>query len=433
MEKSYNDIINEHLYFDRQENGLEVYYVPKHGFEKSYAILGVDFGSNDLEFSLGEGKIINVNEGIAHFLEHKMFEQPDESNAFDKFSEFGASANAFTGFNMTAYLFSTTDNFYKSLDHLISYVQTPHYTEENVEKEKGIIAQEIKMYEDNPDWQVYSNCLKAMYSKNNIRIDVAGSVDSIYKITPDELYSCYNTFYNPLNMKLFIVGDLDEEEIMKTVKGANKAKPLNEKINRYNKAEPMEISKKKIEVRAHVSMPMFFIGYKDFSYKLAVENQLKNEIVSDLLFDIIFSESGDLHFKLYNEGLIFGNFSGGYVSNKDYSHVLLSGAAKDPEKVKFEVDKYIQKLRKTGIKEDVFERTKRGKIGGFLKSFDSVSFLANNFLSYKFRGLNFLDYLEVLRDVELEDINLRLEELFLEKYSVISIVKPMKDEEVGFE
>ena len=162
MKKIYNEVIRETLYYDCLENGLEVYYMPKKGYTNKYAVLGVDFGSNDLDFiPIGESKRIRVQEGIAHFLEHKMFEQPDGGNAFDKFSQLGASANAFTSFTMTAYLFSTTDNFMKSLDHLIDYVQTPYYTEENVNKEKGIIAQEIKMYEDDPEWNVYFNCLKA--------------------------------------------------------------------------------------------------------------------------------------------------------------------------------------------------------------------------------------------------------------------------------
>ena len=156
MKKIYNEVIRETLYYDCLENGLEVYYMPKKGYTNKYAVLGVDFGSNDLDFiPIGESERIRVQEGIAHFLEHKMFEQPDGGNAFDKFSQLGASANAFTSFTMTAYLFSTTDNFMESLDHLIDYVQTPYYTEENVNKEKGIIAQEIKMYEDDPEGYVF--------------------------------------------------------------------------------------------------------------------------------------------------------------------------------------------------------------------------------------------------------------------------------------
>lgn len=429
MEKIYNDSINEELFSEVLENGLEVYYLPKKGFESKYAILGVNFGSNDLEFtSIEDGSRVRVNEGIAHFLEHKMFEQPDGKNAFDKFSKLGASANAFTSFNMTAYLFSATENFYESLEHLISYVQTPYYTDENVEKEKGIIAQEIKMYEDDPEWNVYFNCLKAMYSKHHTNIDIAGSVESIYKITPDELYKCYNTFYNPANMKLFVVGDLDFEKIIKVVKKSNNVEALFSKdIKRFMDEEPQEINKKIIEQEFTVSLPMFYFGYKDSSKIVSPDESLFREVVTDILFDIIFSESAQLHENLYNSGLIIGTINGGYTSNLDYSYAVVTGTSKDPYRVKKIIDEYIDDLRKNGIDEIEFDLNKRKKIGGFLKSFDSIPFIANNFLRYKFKGINFLDYLDVLNKVQKSDVEKRLNEFFIEEQSVISIVKQKKD------
>src|SRR3712207_5441253 len=290
MNRIYNDTITEELYTDSLENGLEVYYLRKKGFENKYAILGVDFGAVDLEFvPIGDSERIRVSDGIAHFLEHKMFEQPDETNAFDKFSGWGASANAFTSFNTTAYLFSATDNFYESLVHLVDYVQTPYYTEKNVDKEKGIIAQEIKMYKDDPEWNVYMNCLKAMYSDHHVNIDIAGSVESIYKITPEELYKCYRTFYNPSNMKLFIVGDLDPDRIMESVRSANKEDLMVERhIKRFIPVEPEHNNKKEIDVEFMVSMPMFYIGYKEVFKKLEPKDDLRKEIVTDILYDIIF-------------------------------------------------------------------------------------------------------------------------------------------------
>ncbi|SFE17149.1 EF-P 5-aminopentanol modification-associated protein YfmH [Peptostreptococcus sp. D1] len=431
MEKIYNDSINEELFSEVLENGLEVYYLPKKGFESKYAILGVNFGSNDLDFiSIEDGGRVRVNEGIAHFLEHKMFEQPDGKNAFDKFSELGASANAFTSFNMTAYLFSATENFYESLEHLISYVQTPYYTDENVEKEKGIIAQEIKMYEDDPEWNVYFNCLKAMYSKHHTNIDIAGSVESIYKITPDELYKCYNTFYNPANMKLFVVGDLDFEEIIKAVKKSNNVEAVFSKdITRFMDEEPQEINKKIIEQEFTVSLPMFYFGYKDSSKIVSPDESLFREVVTDILFDIIFSESAQLHENLYNSGLIIGNINGGYTSNIDYSYAVVTGASKDPHQVKKIIDEYIDDLRENGIDDREFELNKRKKIGGFLKSFDSIPFIANSFLRYRFKGINLLDYLDVLNRVQKSDIERRLNEFFIEEQSVISIVKQKEDGE----
>lgn len=429
MEKIYNEIIDEELFYEKMKNGLEVYYIPKKGFLNKYAVLGVDFGSNDLEFiPIGEDKKIRVSDGIAHFLEHKMFEQPDESNAFDKFAEYGASANAFTNFTMTAYLFSATENFYPSLKHLIEYVQTPHYTDENVNKEKGIIAQEIRMYEDDPGWGVYFNCLRAMYKNHHTNIDIAGTVESIQDITPEELYKCYNTFYNPANMKLFIVGDLEEEELFEFVKETNNDEIDSlPNIQRFMEEEPKEVNEKCISFEATVSSPMFYLGYKDEYKKLDPKEDLKKEVLSDIIFDIVFSESGELYSRLYNEGLVIGPLSGGYMSQKDYAYAICAGVSKDPKKLKEIVGEYIAQKRAEGIGKCEFEMNKKKKIGGFLKAFDSIEYLANNFLKYMFKGINFLDYLEVLRGATLEDINARFAEFYLEEQSAISIVEPKKE------
>lgn len=432
MEKIVNDIIKEELYFETLENGLRVYFMPKRGFVKKYAILATDFGSNDLEFvPKGECDRIRVHEGIAHFLEHKMFEQPDGGNAFDLFSKYGASANAFTNFNMTAYLFSATENFNECLTHLIDYVQTPYYTEENVEKEKGIIAQEIKMYDDDPSWQVYFNALKAMYQKHNVRIDIAGDVDSIYKITPDELYKCYNTFYNPSNMILFVIGDLDENEVMDVIKKANHSDidKIEGKIQRFPNEEPKEIAQKEIVEKYQVSMPMFNIAYKDEDVNLRGKELLKKEVVSDILCDMIFKTGSELNEDMYMKGMVNDSFYGGFYSEVEYAFTLISGEGKDPHKVKDTITEYLERYKKEGLSRVGFERAKKKKIGEFLKYMDSMEFIANNFISYAFKDVNILDYLEVLKEVEFEDVENRLRTHFKEENCVISIVEPIEAEE----
>ena len=431
MEKIVNDIIKEELYFETLENGLRVYFMPKRGFVKKYAILATDFGSNDLEFvPKGECDRIRVHEGIAHFLEHKMFEQPDGGNAFDLFSKYGASANAFTNFNMTAYLFSATENFNECLTHLIDYVQTPYYTEENVEKEKGIIAQEIKMYDDDPSWQVYFNALKAMYQKHNVRIDIAGDVDSIYKITPDELYKCYNTFYNPSNMILFVIGDLDENEVMDVIKKANHSDidKIEGKIQRFPNEEPKEIAQKEIVEKYQVSMPMFNIAYKDEDVNLRGKELLKKEVVSDILCDMIFKTGSELNEDMYMKGMVNDSFYGGFYSEVEYAFTLISGEGKDPHKVKDTITEYLERYKKEGLSRVGFERAKKKKIGEFLKYMDSMEFIANNFISYAFKDVNILDYLEVLKEVEFEDVENRLRTHFKEENCVISIVEPLEEE-----
>ena len=431
MEKIVNDIIKEELYFETLENGLRVYFMPKKGFVKKYAILATDFGSNDLEFvPKGECDRIRVHEGIAHFLEHKMFEQPDGGNAFDLFSKYGASANAFTNFNMTAYLFSATENFNECLTHLIDYVQTPYYTEENVEKEKGIIAQEIKMYDDDPSWQVYFNALKAMYQKHNVRIDIAGDVDSIYKITPDELYKCYNTFYNPSNMILFVIGDLDENEVMDVIKKANHSdiEKIEGKIQRFPNEEPKEIAQKEIVEKYQVSMPMFNIAYKDEDVNLRGKELLKKEVVSDILCDMIFKTGSELNEDMYMKGMVNDSFYGGFYSEVEYAFTLISGEGKDPHKVKDTITEYLERYKKEGLSRAGFERAKKKKIGEFLKYMDSMEFIANNFISYAFKDVNILDYLEVLKEVEFEDVENRLRTHFKEENCVISIIEPLEEE-----
>lgn len=429
MNKIVNDILKEEIFYEKLENGLSIYYMPKKGFTKKYAILATDYGSNDLEFVLaGENDKIRLNEGIAHFLEHKMFEQPDGSNAFEKFSKWGASANAFTNFTMTAYLFSTTENFYESLEHLINYVQSPYFTDENVDKEKGIIEQEIKMYNDDPDWNVYFNTLKALYVNYPVRIDIAGTVDSINKITKEELYKCYNTFYNPGNMALFVVGDLDFGKIMESISNINDNSiiSLTNKVEKIYPKEPSYVNKKEVVVEFPVSIPMFNIAFKDNNVGMKGNELLRKEIITEILIDIMFKKGSMLYENLYMSGLINENFGSGFSSQVNYGFTIISGESKNPKKVKEIILKYIDKYKTEGISEDDFNRIKKKKIGNFLKCFDSVGFIANNFLAYKFKDINLLDYLEVIKDVKFEEVIDRLNSHLNEESCVISIVNPIK-------
>lgn len=429
MNKIVNDILKEELYYEKLENGLDVYFMPKPGFNQKYAVLATNYGSNELEFiPIGETEKIRVNEGIAHFLEHKMFEQPDGGNAFDKFSKWGANANAFTNFTMTAYLFSTTENFYESLEHLIDYVQTPYFTDENVEKEKGIIEQEIKMYDDDPDWNVYFNCLKAMYVNYPARIDIAGTVDSIYKITKEELYKCYNTFYNPGNMALFVVGDLEVDKVMEVVKEANNydVQKLSQKIEVFYPDEPETVKEKEIVQKFPVSMPMFNIAFKDNKVGIRGNELLKKEVITDILIDMIFKKGSSLYEDLYMKGLINENFGAGFSSQVDYAFTIIGGDSKDPREVKRVILEFIDKYKKEGLLEDDFERSKKKKIGNFLKYFDSVNFIGNNFIAYNFKGINMLDYLDVVKEITFEEVEERLNSHFKEEFCTISIVEPLQ-------
>ncbi len=256
--------LDETLYYEKLENGLDVYILPKKGFSKTFVTFTTKYGSVDRTFvPLGESQSITVPDGIAHFLEHKMFEKED-GDVFQKFSEYGASANAFTSFTRTAYLFSSTDNIYKSTETLLNFVQEPYFTEATVNKEKGIIGQEITMYDDQPDWRLYFGTIENMYHTHPVKIDIAGTIESIDGITADHLYTCYNTFYHPSNMLLFAIGAVEPEEMMAFIRENQGKKEFPEPtpIQRFFEEEPTDVAVKERTLHMDVQKPKVYMGLK---------------------------------------------------------------------------------------------------------------------------------------------------------------------------
>ncbi len=337
--KVENKAIGETLYFGTHESGLGIFVVPKKNFSKKYAIIGAKIGSVDNTFiPNGENEQITVPDGIAHFLEHKMFEMSDGSDAFAKFSEYGANANAFTSFTNTCYLFSCTDNFYESFEHLLNYVKSPYFTDANVEKEKGIIGQEIKMYDDDGEWRVMFNLLRALYKDLPVRIDIAGTAESISHITPDTLYKCYNTFYDPSNMILCVAGDVDENKVLEITDKIMGDKITGTKARGIYPDEQENVFQKEIEQKLSVSSPIFDIGFKD-SGKYTGDEILKNEIAVKIILSSVASKSSDLYERLYNDGLINDEFSYDYMYEEQYACAIIGGESKEPKKVCGEVIK----------------------------------------------------------------------------------------------
>lgn len=418
-------IVKEKVYRKTLKNGLEVFFLPKKGYAKQFASFSTKFGSNDLKFSKRDGAMVEVPEGIAHFLEHKLFEEP-EGNVFDRFAALGANVNAFTNFNITAYYFTSTDYFYENLSYLINFVQNPYFTDENVEKEKGIIGQEIKMYQDNPQWKVFFNFLKGMYQIHPVKNDIAGTIESITRTTKEDLYNCYETFYHPSNMVLFIAGDLDKDqvfqEVEKNFENIKVSEPV--EIERYMSKEPDEISNNLVEERLSVSTPLFNLGYKDFHVGIKGTELMKKEIIIRLLLDIVFGKSSTLFEGLYDEGLVDHSFSADYISEVDYGHSILSGESTDPYLVKKFVDEHISHLKVNGLDKRDFERVQRKQIGEALSYFNSMEYTGNSFVSYYFKDINYFDYIQLLKDVTIEDINEYLMKHFDEERQVLSIIKP---------
>lgn len=419
-----NSKVKEKVYIEKLENGLTVIIFPKKGMQKKYMIWGTNYGSNDNKFIVpGESKITEVPNGVAHFLEHKLFEQPDGTNSLDTLTALGVNANAYTTNDHTAYLFECTDNFYPAMDELMDYVQHPYFTDENVEKEKGIIGQEIRMYDDYPEWKVYLNALNAMYHNNPIKIDITGTIETISHIDKEILYKCYKTFYHPSNMIMVIAGNFEPEKIIEDVKKRLIKTEAKGEIRRINSDEPEEIVQPYIEEKLGVSQPLYTIGIKEDVNKLDSNEQVKRYIAMEILLDLIFGKSSQLYKKLYEDGKIFGEPSLSYEVGRKYSHILITGQSNEPEFVYKEFKKTVEKMQKEGINVEDFERLKKKEYGEYIREYNDVSDIARMFLTDALKGICTFDYLEDINRVNVEYLNQLLKSVFKEEKMVLSIVK----------
>jgi predicted Zn-dependent peptidase len=424
-----NRVLGERVYSADLDGGPAVYVLPREGYNKKYAIFSTHFGSIDNTFrAVGDGEEkMTLPDGVAHFLEHKLFDD-EEGNVFDRFAAYGASPNAFTSFTHTTYLFSCTDFFLENFRLLLDFVQSPYFTEESVAKEQGIIQQEIRMYEDNPEWRVFFNLLKALYEKHPVRNDIAGTVESISRITKDILYQCYNTFYHPRNMALFVIGNVSPQEIVNEVAESisRRTFPPFSEMNRIYPKEKAAVNEKKIVEKLAVSQPVFNLGFKDTYTYMEGQQLLFRELITELLLEMIFGRSEKLYTRLYEEGLIDEHFFSEYTAELSYGYTLLGGRTKDPERLHEELLAGIRGIKKEGLKRDSFERHKRKLRGEFLRSFNSLEFIANNYLAYRFRKIDFFEVIDVLEKIRLEDLQKRLDEHLIEDLHAISIVYPFQ-------
>jgi predicted Zn-dependent peptidase len=410
MKKHY-DRLNETLYHEQLDNGLNVYILPKEGFSKTYATFTTKYGSIDNEFVAPGKGLVKVPDGIAHFLEHKMFEEK-EGDVFADFAAHGASANAFTSFERTAYLFSSTQDIQHNVETLLNFVQNPYFTDENVEKEKGIIGQEIRMYEDNPDWRVYFGLIDNYFQNHPVKIDIAGTVESISHITKELLYQCYETFYHPSNMILFIVGAVDPAEMMELVKRNQAGKNYTKQapIERSYPDEPDSIAKKHTVVHLPVGIPKCMFGFKEKTAGLTGEALLKREVVTEIVLDVLFSPSSPLYQKLYEAGLINDGFGADFTNQPEYAFSIIGGDTKDPDALVNMVKEELQSVLKDGIDEEAYTLSRKKKLGEFLRALNSVEFIANQFTNYRFAGTDLFDIVNVLEGVTLDDVNRRMRE-----------------------
>lgn len=412
--------IKEKAYIEKLENGMNVIIIPKNTTKKKYVIWGVNFGSIDNHFKV-DGEEIYIPDGVAHFLEHKMFEQENGKNSLDTLMALGIDANAYTTSDHTAYLFECTDHFYEGLDELMNYVQNPYFTNENVEKEKGIIAQEIRMYDDDPGWQLYMGILDCLYKNNPIKVDIAGTVESISKITPEVLYKCYNTFYALDNMTLVICGDFEPEKLLEEVKKRRTKNKTYEKIERIYPEKEKTINKKYVEKNMNVSMPIFAIGIKDVS-KMDSEI-VKKHIAIEILLNMIIGKSSDLYKKMYNQGLLLEEPSIDYEFSEEYAHIVISGQSNDSEEVYKMFKEEIENYKNNELNIDHFERIKKKIYGDYVVEYNSVSEIARMFLTDHMKKISSFDYIEQYKVITKEYVEQVLKEIFNDEYMALAIVK----------
>lgn len=407
MKERYYELIDERVFEQELENGLRLFVIPKPGFQKTFVTYTTQFGSLDNQFKpLGQDQFVTVPDGVAHFLEHKLFEK-EEEDLFTAFAEDNAQANAFTSFDRTSYLFSATDNIENNIKRLLTMVETPYFTKETVDKEKGIIAEEIKMYQEQPGYKLMFNTLRAMYQQHPIRVDIAGSVESIYDITKDDLYLCYETFYHPSNMVLFVVGDVDPEAICRIVKQHEDARnKVNQpKIERGLVDEPEDVKEAFVTESMKIQSPRLMLGFKNKPLQEAPQKYVQRDLEMSLFFELIFGEETDFYQNLLNEGLIDDTFGYQFVLEPTYSFSIVTSATEEPDKLK---KLLLDELRdKKGNFQDAeaFELLKKQFIGEFISSLNSPEYIANQYTKLYFEGVSVFDMLDIVENITLDSIN----------------------------
>lgn len=406
----------------KHSSGLDIIMYPMSGYTAAYACFVTKYGSIDTCFKTsGDKDFAEVPEGIAHFLEHKLFEGENGEDAFVRYAKTGANANAYTSFDRTAYLFSCTDNFAQSLEILLDFATHPYFTPETVQKEQGIIAQEIKMEEDNPDWRVFFNLLRAVYHNNPVRIDIAGTVDSISKIDADLLYRCYNTFYNLNNMVLVVSGNFNPEDVIICADKILKPSAPFE-IERKISEEPADVKEKMIVEQAAVAQPLFYIGFKGIPAQNESQG-LKNQILDELMLEVIVGETTPLYRKMYDEGIINSTFSAEVMVGRDYSICMMGGESRDPEAVRDCIIAEMEKQKTTGLNPVLFTACKKAAYGRYISSFSNTEAAASLFSVCHFAGVDAFSIIDILAEATIEQLAQRLA-LINTQNCAISIVKP---------
>lgn len=417
--------LGETIYYEKISNGLEVFILPKKGFHKTVATFTIKYGSVDNKFlPQGKERPIQVPDGIAHFLEHKMFNS-EKGDVFQTFAKQGAFINAFTNFTRTAYTLSATSNIKTNITSLLDFVQDAYFTDATVEKEKGIIEQEIRMYDDNPDWHGRFGILENMYKHHPVKIDIAGTIPSINQITKEDLYTCYNTFYHPKNMLLFVIGPVDPKEVIGLIKKNQEQKTFQGtgEIHRIFPDEDVKVNRKSSVMKLPVQTSKVFIGYKEPNPIRQGQELLKYELSLNVLLELMFGNSSEANEKMYDNGYIDESFTTDCTNEKGFGFSVIGGDSKEPEEVIKIVNETIAGFKKESIKKEDAQRVIKKEIGSFLRSINSPQFIANQFTRYHFNDMDLFDVWPILENLTEKDLEEVLHLHFFEGSRTTLIVK----------
>lgn len=418
--------LKERYYRMEHPSGLSIYVFPKK-LTGIYALLATDFGSIDHAYlDPVSGEKVLLPDGIAHFLEHKLFENEDGSDSLMRFSALGADANAYTSYNRTAYLFSCTENFSLALEELLHFVTHPHFTEASVKKEIGIISEEIRMIEDNPWDRGFQLLLTSMYREHPLRNNICGTQESIRKITPSVLYDCHRVFYDLSHLTLVVCGDVTCEVVAEVADRCLPTSTKAKQVLRVSTEEPDAVCEQRAEAHMQVSKPIFFIGYKDREIPTDAGDRIRRDAAVTLLNEILFSRSGEFYSELFESGVLNPSFSCGYSIADSFAFNCISGESDTPDVILDAVERHVAKVRKCGISNEELERARRVLYADEIRAYDSTEEIANRLLSFVLDGGELFSYPELLESITKEDLHSLLDTVFDETYRSVSVIYPLQ-------
>lgn len=413
MTNKYYEQIDETVFEETLDNGLKVVVIPKKGFYKTFVTYTTQFGSLDHTFKPhGKTEFETVPDGVAHFLEHKLFEK-EEGDVFTSFAENDAHVNAFTTFDRTSYLFSATDNVHDNIIRLLKMIESPYFTEQTVEKEKGIIAEEIKMYQEQPNYKLMFQTLGALYHKHPVQIDIAGSVESIYKITADDLYLSYETFYHPANMVLIVVGDVDPEETIELVREHESKRELSEMppIERQPFNEPESVHQEYVETKMDIVHEKSMVAFKFKPNSISDEMRVKNDVEMMLALDLMFGEQTDFYQKLLEQDVLDDTFGYQFSNESTYSYLILAVSTDKHEQFKSAIFEELQNYIDNGFDVSELNRLRKQMLGEIVSSLNSPEYIANQYTKFYFEGVELFRLIDILETITVDSVHHTLKSL----------------------